>query len=240
MMISVCIATYNGSKYIEEQIGSILVQMGNRDEIIVVDDNSNDSTLHKINGIGDARIKIYQNKKNTGVKKTFERAIGLAKGDIIFLSDQDDIWIDGKVDLAKQAFIKNPNVTLFASDAIVIDKSGRTVSNSFYNLIGRFTNNIFLNIVKNKFLGCTLAFKKDMRTYFLPIPETVPMHDIWIGAINSIFGKTYFSDAPLVKYRRHEKNLTFIKHSTFRNIIKWRYQLVKHIIKRYFEKIQIK
>jgi glycosyltransferase involved in cell wall biosynthesis len=235
IMISVCVATYNGSRYITEQLISFLPQLERQDEIIVVDDRSTDSTVDTIKAIGDARIKIYRNPENIGVKKTFERGIRLAKGEIIFLADQDDIWMEGKVLSVKEAFRCHPEVTLFASDAVVIDSTGRIVSDSIYSLLGRFTKNIFLNFVKNKFLGCTLAFKKDMTAYLLPIPETVPMHDIWIGMINGIFGKTFYSEVPLVRYRRHEKNLTAIRHSTLQNIIRWRCQLMKQVVKRWFE-----
>src|SRR5450759_5141604 len=91
-MISICMASYNGSRYIERQLLSILCQLGEADEVILVDDHSSDATLEVVERLSDKRIKIYRNGSNEGVLRTFERAIGLASGDIIFLSDQDDVW----------------------------------------------------------------------------------------------------------------------------------------------------
>ena len=97
-MISVCIATYNGEKYILEQILSILPQLKENDEIIVSDDSSTDTTLEIIKNINDKRIQIFKNTGNHGVNSNFDNALKRAHGEYIFLSDQDDVWLPGKVD----------------------------------------------------------------------------------------------------------------------------------------------
>ena len=96
-MISVCIATYNGEKYIKEQLDSIIPQLGHEDEIVISDDGSSDSTLDIINSINDERIRITVNQGKHGVNSNFNNALLHAKGDFIFLADQDDIWLSGKV-----------------------------------------------------------------------------------------------------------------------------------------------
>ena len=96
-MISVCIATYNGEKYIREQLDSILVQLGPDDEIVVCDDRSSDRTLELIEGYRDSRIHVHRNEKNLGHVRNFEKAISLSRGDYLFLSDQDDVWLPGRV-----------------------------------------------------------------------------------------------------------------------------------------------
>ena len=93
--ISVCIATYNGEKYIDEQLLSILKQLGPDDEVIIVDDYSKDNTVDKIRKFNDPRVNIYENEVNRSHVYSFGRAISLATSDIIFMSDQDDLWIDG-------------------------------------------------------------------------------------------------------------------------------------------------
>src|SRR5690554_2119128 len=102
-MISVCMATYNGGRYIEEQLNSILSQLGPDDEVIICDDCSTDNTVEKATAIGDSRIKIFRNEKNLGYIRNFEKSVVLANGDYIFLSDQDDIWPSGRIALMLSA-----------------------------------------------------------------------------------------------------------------------------------------
>ena len=97
MKISVCMAAYNGENYIEKQISSILCQLKPDDELVIVDDCSKDRTINVIKNFNDSRIKLLKNKFNYGVVATFERALSAAEGNIIFLSDQDDEWIDNKL-----------------------------------------------------------------------------------------------------------------------------------------------
>ena len=102
-MISVCMATYNGEKYIREQIDSILAQLGDKDELIVSDDGSADATLSIVRSFSDPRIKIISNTGKHGTNGNFENALKHAQGDYIFLSDQDDVWLPGKVNICLQA-----------------------------------------------------------------------------------------------------------------------------------------
>jgi glycosyltransferase involved in cell wall biosynthesis len=228
-MISVCMATYNGARYIERQLASILGQLSETDEVILVDDHSSDETLGVIERLSDRRIKTYRNGSNEGVLRTFERAIRLASGDIIFLSDQDDIWYPEKVGRFLQAFDGRPDVTLVLSDAKVINDGDEVVAESFFASRGGFFPGLWHNIAKNKYLGCTMAFRRSMADKFLPFPVDIPMHDMWIGCINSIYGMPCFLDMPLMAYRRHQQNASPVKRQSVAQILVWRWQLVKNL-----------
>jgi hypothetical protein len=163
------------------------------------------------------------------VLATFEKALRLARGEILFLSDHDDLWLPGKVEKIMAVFDARPSVTMVATDARLIDANGRTLVPSFFAQRGRFAAGALHNFVKNKYLGCTLSFRSSMLPIFLPIPRDVPMHDIWFGILNALFGQTYFLDEPLVAYRRHGANVSPLVHTSFARAARWRYQLAKNL-----------
>lgn len=232
-MISVCMATYNGSLYIERQLRSILCQLDPSDEVILVDDHSSDATLDVVERIGDGRIKIYRNDFNEGIVRTFERAIRQASGSVIFLSDQDDVWYPEKVKRFLDVFDGRQDVTLVLSDAKIINDADEVVAESFLESRGGFSPGIWHNIAKNKYLGCTMAFRRSVVDRFLPFPEDIPMHDVWIGCINSIYGTPCFLDMPLMGYRRHQYNVTPAKRRDFGQILVSRWHLVKNLCLRF-------
>ena len=225
--------TYNGSRYVERQLRSILNQLDQADEVIVVDDHSSDTTLDVVKKINDSRIKIDRKESNEGVLRTFERAIRLASGDIIFLSDQDDIWYPEKVRCFLQAFDKHPEVTLILSDTKVINDADEVVAESFFKGLGGYSPRLLHNIVKNKHLGCAMAFRRCMVEKFLPFPVDIPQHDIWIGCVNSIYGQPLFLDRPLMAYRRHQYNASPIKRQGLVQILVWRWKLIKNLYLRF-------
>ena len=222
-------ATYNGAIFIGRQLDSILLQLGETDEVILVDDCSSDQTLEVVERLGDSRIKIYRNHTNEGVIRTFERAIRQSSGDIIFLSDQDDIWYPEKVKSLLRVFNGRPDVTLVLSDAKVINDMGEVVAESFFDARGGFSQGLWHNIARNKYLGCAMAFRRRMLDKVLPFPENIPMHDMWIGCINSIYGKSEYLDTPLMGYRRHQQNASPATRRGIPQILFWRWQLVKNL-----------
>jgi glycosyltransferase involved in cell wall biosynthesis len=228
--ISVCMAVYNGAAYLKPQMCSILSQLRTNDEVVVVDDASQDNSAELLRELSDARVHVYRNERNLGVLAAFERATRQAQGDILFLSDQDDIWLPGKVEKIIAAFSLNPEITLVASDAQVIDETGCVVADSFFEQRGHFSVGVLHNLIKNKYLGCTLAFRRSMLEYFLPIPRDVPMHDIWFGLINDIYGKTHFIDQPLIAYRRHENNVSPSVGASIVQKLVWRWRLAKNLL----------
>ena len=118
-MISVCMATYNGERYLREQVDSILRELGEGDELVISDDGSTDSTLDIIKSFGDVRIKIFHNEGHHGVNGNFENAISKSTGDYIFLSDQDDVWIEGKV---KECLEALGDSDLVLHDAMIVEQ----------------------------------------------------------------------------------------------------------------------
>lgn len=210
-MISVCMATYNGEQYINQQLKSILKQIGNTDELIISDDGSTDKTIEIIKSY----MNMYSNIKlingpHKGPINNFENALKMAIGDIIFLSDQDDVWVDGKVERVIEEF-QNSETILVLHDAYIIDGKGNLISSSFF----RHRNSkpgLFYNILKNSYLGCCMAFRKELLIKCIPFPSNIEMHDWWIGLMGENLGNVSFIDNRLLKYRRHENNVSSFHH----------------------------
>ena len=215
--VSVAMATYNGEKYIKEQIESILKNLQNNDELVISDDGSNDSTLNIINSFGDKRIKLIKGP-GKGIKQNFNNAIKNTKGEYIFLSDQDDIWMPDKVETVVNKF-NHSDYLLIQHDAIVIDENQEIIYESFAKH-RKVKTGILKNIIKNSYHGCCIAFRNELKEKILPIPENINMHDQWIGLIAELNGKTFFEDEVLIKYRRHNANNSSLNHSPFKIMIK--------------------
>ena len=208
--ISVCMATYNGERYVAQQLSSILVQLDEKDEIVIMDDASTDETCRRIRALGDPRIRLVEHGNNRGVLRTFEDALRHASGDVIFLSDQDDIWVHDKVSTVMRALAEHPEVALVASDTALIDEDGKLTAESYFRPRGEFKPGFWANWVRNRYGGCTLAFRAELLNDILPFPHRRDtLHDIWIGIRNSLSGHgTLYIDKPLVLNRRHESTAT--------------------------------
>lgn len=212
--VSVVMATYNGSKYIREQIISILPQLEINDELLISDDGSSDDTIEIINEVvtytkPKCEIRIVNGPKN-GVIKNFERLIELASKQIVVFSDQDDIWDENKIMLIKNAFQKNSKLKVLVHDFETIDSESNIIVNSS---IPRFRVGRVKNFFKNTFIGANMAARTDFLKYkALPFPENIPMHDSWIGILAKN-NETEFITEKLTRYRRHELNLTGSRRS---------------------------
>lgn len=199
-MISVCIATYNGAQYIRQQLLSILPQIGSGDEVIVSDDGSTDGTASAVRSIADTRIKIVEGPCRHSPTLNFENALRHAKGDIIFLADQDDVWTDDKVRVCIEAL---HTASCVVSDAWVTDSRLNTTLPSLYKMMrvrhGRLSN----LLCRNGYTGCCMAFRREVLADALPFPEDTPMHDIWLGNVAAFCHSVRFIDDKLVLFRRH-------------------------------------
>jgi glycosyltransferase involved in cell wall biosynthesis len=228
MRVSVCMATYNGEKYLHEQLKSILSQLDKTDEIIISDDSSTDSTLEIINSINDPRIKVICNQKFKSPIFNFENAINYSLGDIIFLSDQDDVWMPDKVKTVKSYMI---GYDVVLSNCKIVDSNLNIIDESFF-YINKSKKGIINNISKNSYLGCCLAFKRKTIAIGLPFPKDIPMHDIWLGLVFELFFKVKFLEAPLIYYRRHETNASIASENSSFSLcqkILFRFNIVKYI-----------
>ncbi|MDX2306082.1 MAG: glycosyltransferase family 2 protein [Microscillaceae bacterium] len=206
MNISVCMATYNGEKFIQKQLDSILIQLTENDEIIISDDSSGDNTVKIIESYQDSRIKLFKNNTFRSPAFNFENALRHVSKELIFLSDQDDVWKPNKVQTMKE-FLRT--YSLIVSDCEVIDTEGNIIFDSFFEY--RKSKKGFLkNIIKNSYIGCCMAFRSDLLPKILPIPPSNPKHahDWWIGLIAEIYGNTYFHQEKLIAYVRHDSTAT--------------------------------
>ena len=209
-MISVCIATYNGERFIEEQLNSILSQLSDEDEIIISDDNSSDSTVKSIELLNDPRIHIVnhipKNAKFTIDYSThnFENALLHSKGDIIFIADQDDFWLPNKVEMMTEQL---KHYDLVMSDCYIGDEN-LNVSNKLYSQNRPFSPSIVYNFIKPSFLGCCMAFRRVVLEKALPFPKYGVAHDFWLGCVTLRYFKIAYIPQPLVIYRRHQATVT--------------------------------
>jgi glycosyltransferase involved in cell wall biosynthesis len=205
MKISVAMATYNGEEYLLDQINSIVKQLGPDDEIIICDDGSVDNTIKIIENLmyKEKRIYLFENK-HKGVVKSFEDAIGWCKNDIIFLSDQDDIWETAKVKQIKNYF-ENTDKSLVLHNAINFFENQLDFNKE---LISNMHHGTYSNIYKSSYWGCCMAFKQELRKYILPFPEKLISHDQWIGLIAESRKESGFLNAKLIKHRIHTNNVS--------------------------------
>lgn len=230
-MISVCMTSYNGEKYIEKQIKSILACLREQDELIISDDDSSDSTTELIRCMArtDRRIRLIQGPKQ-GVIANFENAIRAAKGEYIYLADQDDIWAADKVEKV-QAQFADPHCVLVIHDADIVDGEESQIEPSFFERRGSKPG-ILQNIAKNSYIGCCMAFKRELLDIVLPIPRNIEMHDQWIGILAETRGKVIFLDDVLFHYRRHGDNVSSFTHYPIPRMIRNRVVLVTELGKR--------
>ncbi len=202
-MISVCMTTYNGEKYVREQLDSILNQLSEEDELIISDDGSSDSTVSIINSFKDKRIILKQsNFKNYSLN--FENAIKDAQGDYIFLSDQDDVWVSNKV----QLFLNElQNSDLVVSDVIIVDENLNVIHDSHFKLY-KVEKGFLINFSKTRYIGASMAFNRNVLSKVLPFPKRTNFcaYDYWIAIISEFYFKVSLIRTPTMYYRRHNNN----------------------------------
>ena len=230
-MLSVCMATYNGAQFVTRQLDSVLKQLKPEDEVIVVDDGSKDATVNDILEAYGDRVQVYVNEKNLGAIHSFEKAISLAKGDILFLCDQDDLWEENKVELVLEAFSKQ-NATLVVHDALVVDGELRIMNPSWNDYNNNNINQgIIGNILKNAYTGAFMAFKKELKEDILPFPNSIEMHDQWIALVCMLKKrKITYINKPLMKYVRHGGNVTGMKKRALSAQLKGRLKTILTIM----------
>lgn len=232
LAISVCIASYNGERFITDQIKSILDQLSAEDEIIVVDDASTDSTCDRVLAFRDERIHIVRHEKNEWVLHTFEDAIRLASKPLIFLSDQDDLWAANKVQTVVEKFMADPKLMLVASDSALIDENGALLEPSYFAPRGGFSSGFWSNLLRNRYGGCLLAFRAEFRREILPFPHKYKvLHDMWIG-LRCAWTKSrvVYIDQPLVLNRRHGTTTTGRKPHTLAQKLRIRWDLLRALL----------
>ena len=205
--------TYNGARYLEEQLASIVAQTRLPDELVICDDCSTDNTLSLLESFAATSpldVKIKTNQTRLGSTRNVEQAIKLCDGDIIALCDQDDIWLPEKLALTEEAFLRKREVDLVFTDGELVDEKGQSLN---YRLWQAYkvdprklqTEKAYEVLDRREAItGSTMAFRTRFRELVLPIPDNTPLiHDGWISLMIAHAGKLGAIDQPLIKYRQH-------------------------------------
>lgn len=240
MKISVCIAVYNGEKYIEAQLKSILIQLNPDDEVIISDDSSTDKTLDIIKSLKDERLTIIKNPNPRNLIFNFENALKHAKGDVIFMSDADDLWVTGRVEAMTKVLT---TFDMAVCDLSIMDETEKIILPSYFKLANSGPG-VIKNLIKNTYFGCCMAFNRKILEIALPFPKKVTHHDSWLAIVADMFFKTKFIDYQYTLYRKHPGN-----NSTAANIksdksllqkLKYRYNTIRYIPMLLMRKIKSK
>lgn len=247
MMLSVALCTYNGERYIREQIESILNQTIPVDEIVICDDGSTDNTLSLVNSycLKTPKIKVYQNSEKLGVSKNFNKAVSLCRGDIVFFSDQDDIWYPNKVSTIINYFESNPNIDVVFSDADLIDTKGNVLS-GIPNTLWEYTFNsndrkLFQSNLKlecflagNHTTGATMAIRRSfyIDNGFLHLCNDEMLHDYAVTLIAAEKKRIGMIENKLIGYRIHAAQTCGLFNDTSQDYVKKTYYSI-YVINKY-------
>jgi len=239
--ISVCMATYNGQQFITAQIESILKQISHDDEVIVIDDCSSDNTIQILESYNDTRIKIFHNNRNRGPVYSFDRAVSLAGNEIVILSDQDDIWAEGRVSKMADALLMSGK-SLVSSNSYFIDERGSVIDDLFDTVKSEDSPRHLKNILGiflggKSYWGCAMAFRRDIIPIILPIPEYVESHDLWIVFAGNIIKSNIHLEEKTLFRRVHGNNASILKRPLSLKI-KSRVIFLRSIITIYFRIIR--
>lgn len=216
-MISVALCTYNGEKYLPEQLESIIRQSVSVDEIVICDDGSTEDTIGLLRRFAETApcvVRIFQNDTNLGSTKNFEKCLSLCEGDIIFCCDQDDRWREDKVEKQTTYFAAHPQCDAVFSNALIMDDDSELTSSTIWQEIefseepqqrwkeGKAHEILFGGFVVT---GATLALRRSCLDRLMPFPTHIPqlIHDAWIALALSLEKKIDFINEPLVFYRMH-------------------------------------
>lgn len=221
--VSIAMTTYCGEQFVEKQLQSLLDQSRQADQVVICDDHSNDNTAQivasfiKRNCLSNWLFLV--NEKNLGYKKNFKKAISLTDGDLIFLSDQDDIWLSDKIEKMEKFFLENPDCKSLNTSFFYIDQQG--VEIPVEKKSGMGNNNLIKKEVPQGSIvpigfaeiasynispGCTMAFTREIAGAFLDKTQSVAVHDWEINLVSSLFDGCYFYNIPTIKYRIHSNN----------------------------------
>lgn len=216
-MIDVCLTTYNGEKYVKEQIESILSQLPENANLLVSDDCSTDGTL---NLLKEYPIKILKNVVNRGILGNFSSVLEAATGDYIFLSDMDDVWLPGKIEKSLQTMYElekrhgKDHPILVHTDLHVVDAQLQSIHPSYWKFskIHPAKGQTFPRLLaQNCVTGCTMLVNRALLNKALPVPQEAVMHDWWLALVAVAFGTIEAIPEATILYRQHQSNDTGAK-----------------------------
>lgn len=231
-MISIALATYNGTKYLREQLDSILAQSMENFEVIVCDDCSTDCTLQILQEYAnkDSRFKVFSNKRNLGFKKNFEHILSLCNGEFIAFCDQDDIWEPNHLEVLYKNIGDNDCI---GANALIIDENGISQNKTLLeywpihvmpkNEKELFQHELYSNVIQ----GTASLIRASLIKQALPIPEDIKYHDYWFALVAGLNEKCKYIGDVVLKYRRHSNNASEYQKFTIWNAIKDLYRFSK-------------
>lgn len=218
LSVSVAMCTYNSERFLRPQLQSIAAQTRLPDEVVVCDDGSRDNTLKILRQWDELvpfSVRIVQNTENLGYTKNFEQAMRLCTGDVVFLSDHDDVWLSGRIARCMEAFETDPELGLVTTNAEIIDADGVSQEMTLREFVDRMHIHEFWRFFfppgqrMELWTGCTMAVRRSLLAEVFPIPETLACHDVWLYMTLPLYAKIRYLDACLIQYRLHGGN-----HST--------------------------
>lgn len=210
--VSVCMATYNGQRFVHDQLKSILDQLRADDEVVVVDDGSSDATVAVIEAMRDPRIRLFRNAQNQGYVRTFELAMKEARGDVLFLADQDDLWAPGRRDVlvratAHGAVVASNLTVLGRGEPLRSPMTGRPWLLHTEDSTHRARNQLRILAGDAPYYGCTMAIRRDALALVLPLPDYLKeSHDLWIATVANWARMLRHEEATTTLRRLHEQN----------------------------------
>jgi glycosyltransferase involved in cell wall biosynthesis len=205
MKVSVAMASYEGARFVGEQLESFRVQTRLPDELVVCDDGSTDGTPELVEAFAASApfaVRVERNPERLGYTRNFERAVSLCSGEIICLSDQDDRWYPDKIERVLAELDAAPATLMTVNDQDIVLADARTSGATI------FGNNRKLGFPdSNLIAGCCTSFRRPLLDLLLPVPEGIP-YDSWFGTMADLLGVKKLIEAPLQMYRRHGGNTT--------------------------------
>ncbi len=225
LTVSVAMAVKNGLPYLQSQLQSILSQIKETDEIILSLDACDTETQAYLDTLPYSNLTVLRCEKS-GVLANFENALLHCQNEIIFLADQDDVWLEGKVEKVKDVFSENPKTLLVMHDATVVDAQEQILHPSFFEMHG-VAHGVWRNFSRNSFMGCCMAFRRSLLQVALPFPLQIPMHDQWLGMIAEQTKAVVFLPTPYLLWRRHGKNASQTHHAALSVMVKRRLALYR-------------
>jgi len=228
--VSVCLAAHDGAEYVGEQVRSILDQLGPADELLVVDDASTDATVAVVEAFEDPRISVHHYDVNVGSVRTFERALGLARGAYLLLADQDDVWVPGRLE-AMVAALQTDGVVA-TSVAVLGDPPGRPRWPLRAGDSHRYAANVAAVLVGVRwYFGCAMGLRRDLLPLVLPFPTWLTeSHDLWIGLVGNVSHEMRHLEAPSVERRLHAANQTPLHWRSLPTILRARVMLARCLV----------
>lgn len=219
MKISVACCVYNGERFLDAQLQSLIAQDRRPDEIVIVDDRSSDDSLRIAERFRDSApagttVIVERNAENRGVVANFQKAIAMTTGEIVFLCDQDDVWHATKVETMLAEFERRPSLLFLFSDARLVDAAGRPLQHTLFAALEvsayerrlvRERRGMSAWLIRNLATGAASAFRRSVFTAASPFPSEW-VHDEWLAIIASALGDVDYIDETLIDYRQHDAN----------------------------------